>query len=319
MNHSFPARASLVGIRRGARIREQQAGDAAGRAPENAERDVAAHGYAAEDGAIDLEMRKQRDNVVRVVVHRQSGQARVLEGRARAAKPAQVRSDEPPAGRHSMDLRQPLVRAQWKCVQQDERPAGSGFDVPERPMRKVRNLAFHCTDCIGVGRRRVAAHAIIWIMKVSRVPVVLLALSLSVAGCTLKDDEPPPPGSGPPPIPAPADVAAPPADALKTPSGIASKVLIVGLGTIHPKPNSKVTVHYTGWSADGKMFDSSYQRGQPAQFGLNEVIPGWTEAVQLMVVGEKRRFWIPGKLAYDGQPGNPQGQLCFEIELMDIR
>ncbi len=153
-------------------------------------------------------------------------------------------------------------------------------------------------------------------MKVPTLPVALLALSLAVTACTLKEDAPPP-GSGPPPIPAPADVAAPPASALRTPSGIASKVLIVGLGSIRPTPRSTVRVHYTGWSADGKMFDSSYQRGEPATFSLDQVIPGWTEAVQLMVVGEKRRFWIPGHLAYDGKNG-PQGQLCFEIELLDI-
>lgn len=158
-------------------------------------------------------------------------------------------------------------------------------------------------------------------MKSLRSAIVMLAAAFAVVGCTLKEDESsaPPPGSGPPPIPAPADVAAPPANALKTPSGLASKVLIVGLGSIHPKPTQTVTVHYTGWTADGKMFESSYQGGRPATFKVTQVIPGWQEAVQLMVVGEKRRFWIPGHLAYDGQPGNPQGQLCFEIELMDIR
>jgi peptidylprolyl isomerase len=67
------------------------------------------------------------------------------------------------------------------------------------------------------------------------------------------------------------------------------------------------------------MFDSSVQRGEPSSFPLNQVIPGWTEALQLMVIGEKRRFWIPGRLAYDGEPGKPQGTLCFEIELIDIR
>jgi len=104
-----------------------------------------------------------------------------------------------------------------------------------------------------------------------------------------------------------------------TPSGIASKVLRVGLGSIHPRPSQTITAHYTGWTADGKMFDSSYQKGQPLEIPLNQVIPGWTEAIQLMVIGEKRRFWIPGRLAYDGQPGGPQGTLCFEIELLDFK
>ena len=155
-------------------------------------------------------------------------------------------------------------------------------------------------------------------MKSLRLLVVLFTVTVALTACKLKEDESTA-GGGPPPIPAPADVAAPPKDALMTPSGIASKVLIVGLGSIHPRPTQTVAVHYTGWTTDGKMFDSSYQRGEPTVFPLNQVIPGWTEALQLMVIGEKRRFWIPGRLAYDGQPDRPQGTLCFEIELVDIR
>lgn len=154
-------------------------------------------------------------------------------------------------------------------------------------------------------------------MKGFRFPVVLVAVAVAFAACTLKE-EPPPPGSGPPPIPAPPDVAAPPKDALMTPSGIASKVLQVGLGSIRPRPSQTITVLYTGWTTDGKMFDSSYTTGRPLEIPLNQVIPGWTEAVQLMVIGEKRRFWIPGRLAYDGKDG-PQGMLCFEIELLDFK
>lgn len=119
-------------------------------------------------------------------------------------------------------------------------------------------------------------------------------------------------------IPAPPDVAAPPADATRTSSGLASKVLNPGSGTQHPRPNSRVTVHYTGWTTDGMMFDSSVVSGQPSTFGLDEVIRGWTEGVQMMVPGEKRRFWIPGSLAYDGVPDRPQGLLVFEIELIRI-
>ena len=78
-------------------------------------------------------------------------------------------------------------------------------------------------------------------------------------------------------------------------------------------------VHYTGWTTDGKMFDSSVVRGQPAQFPLNRVIAGWTEGLQLMVVGEKRRFWIPEDLAYKGKAGAPQGMLVFDVELMSFQ
>ena len=62
-----------------------------------------------------------------------------------------------------------------------------------------------------------------------------------------------------------------------------------------------MSVHYTGWQTNGKAFDSSVSRGQPAKFPLNRVIPGWTEGVQLMSVGEERRFWIPEELAYKGR------------------
>jgi FKBP-type peptidyl-prolyl cis-trans isomerase len=119
-------------------------------------------------------------------------------------------------------------------------------------------------------------------------------------------------------IPAPSDVAAPPADATATASGLASRVLQPGTGTTHPSPRSKVRVHYSGWTTDGKMFDSSVSRGDPISFGLNQVIPGWTEGVQLMVEGEKRRFWIPEKLAYGGRPGPPAGMLVFDVELIRI-
>jgi peptidylprolyl isomerase len=118
----------------------------------------------------------------------------------------------------------------------------------------------------------------------------------------------------------PPDVAAAPADAQKTKSGLASKVLRPGTGTVRPKSGSTVTVHYTGWTPDGKIFDSSVIKGQPATFSLGDVVRGWSEGVQLMVAGEVRRFWIPGRLAYDNidQPGAPKGPLVFEIELIAI-
>ena len=122
----------------------------------------------------------------------------------------------------------------------------------------------------------------------------------------------------PSPTVAPPDVAAPPADAKRTASGLAYKVLTPGTGTQKPTSRSNVTVHYTGWTTDGKMFDSSVTRGTPATFGLDQVIPGWTEGVQLMVEGEKTRFWIPQNLAYKGQAGMPRGMLVFDVELIRI-
>ena len=120
------------------------------------------------------------------------------------------------------------------------------------------------------------------------------------------------------PTRAPADVKAAPADARRTASGLAYKVLTSGAGKIRPKATSQVMVHYTGWTTDGKMFDSSVVRGQPTTFPLNGVIPGWTEGVQLMVEGEKTRFWIPDTLAYKGQQNAPQGTLVFDIELLRV-
>jgi peptidylprolyl isomerase len=140
---------------------------------------------------------------------------------------------------------------------------------------------------------------------------VLLVLSM-LAACTLKEE-----GTS-----APADVAAPPADALKTPSGLASKVVRVGVGMARPSLRSRVVVHYTGWTPGGEKFDSSYDRGTPAEFALTQVIPGWTEGLQLMTVGEKRRFWIPPDLAYgkdQSKPAEMRGMLVFDVELLAVK
>ena len=119
----------------------------------------------------------------------------------------------------------------------------------------------------------------------------------------------------------PSDVKAPPADAIKTASGLASKVLQAGKGDKKPAAADTVTVHYSGWTTDGKLFDSSVKRGQPTSFPLNGVIKGWTEGLQLMVEGEKRRFWIPADLAYGENPGGgrPGGMLVFDVELLGIK
>ena len=111
---------------------------------------------------------------------------------------------------------------------------------------------------------------------------------------------------------------APPSDAKHTPSGLAYKALSDGVGGRHPKPSNTVTVHYTGWTTDGKMFDSSVTRGQPTTFQLDQVIAGWTEGLQLMVEGQKMRLWIPESLAYKGQ-SPPYGMLVFDVELIAIK
>jgi FKBP-type peptidyl-prolyl cis-trans isomerase len=122
------------------------------------------------------------------------------------------------------------------------------------------------------------------------------------------------------PLAAPADVQSAPADAEVTDSGLASRLLAAGTGTRHPVSTDRVSVHYSGWTTDGRLFDSSYSRGAPAEFPLDGVIRGWTEGLQLMVEGERRRFWIPQDLAYGANPaqGRPRGMLVFDVELLDI-
>src|SRR5215472_4845685 len=120
------------------------------------------------------------------------------------------------------------------------------------------------------------------------------------------------------PTRAPADVKAPPPDAKRTVSGLSYKVLEPSTGTRHPSKFDEVTVNYTGWTTDGKRFDSSLVRGTPATFPLDRVIPGWTEGIQLMVEGEKVRFWTPENLAYQRKQA-PYGTLVFDVELIRIR
>ncbi|MEZ5544039.1 MAG: FKBP-type peptidyl-prolyl cis-trans isomerase [Lysobacteraceae bacterium] len=106
-----------------------------------------------------------------------------------------------------------------------------------------------------------------------------------------------------------------------TASGLQYKVVTEGKGT-KPIATDTVKVHYTGTLLDGTKFDSSVDRGQPATFALNQVIPGWTEGLQLMPAGSKYTFWIPSDLAYGdrGTPGpiGPNSTLKFEVELMEI-
>ena len=110
-------------------------------------------------------------------------------------------------------------------------------------------------------------------------------------------------------------------DVVETSSGLQYQVLTKGQGSEHPTPTSKVKVHYHGTLLDGTVFDSSVERGTPISFGLNQVIAGWTEGVQLMVVGEKTRFFIPAHLGYgDRATGKikPGSLLIFDVELLAI-
>ena len=111
------------------------------------------------------------------------------------------------------------------------------------------------------------------------------------------------------------------AEVTTTESGLQYEVLQAGEGE-KPTTSSKVTVHYTGKLLDGKVFDSSVERGQPATFGVTQVIAGWTEALQLMSPGAKYRLYIPYDLAYGergaGQDIKPYSTLIFDVELISI-
>jgi hypothetical protein len=116
------------------------------------------------------------------------------------------------------------------------------------------------------------------------------------------------------------DQLTPPADALRTSSGLAYKILKKGPGGERPTRSSTVVIDYSGWDGQGRLFDSSVTRGERASLPLQHLIPGWQEGVPLMARGDSFRFWIPGHLAYDTQPGNssPKGMLVFDITLYDF-
>ena len=109
---------------------------------------------------------------------------------------------------------------------------------------------------------------------------------------------------------------------ITTESGLQYLVLEKGAGDVHPAANSKVKVHYHGTLIDGTVFDSSVERGEPITFGLNQVIKGWQEGLQYMVVGEKIRLFVPSTLGY-GKNGTgpipPASVLIFDVELLDIQ
>lgn len=110
-------------------------------------------------------------------------------------------------------------------------------------------------------------------------------------------------------------------DVIETESGLQYQVLHKGNGEQHPTATSTVKVHYHGTLLDGSVFDSSVERGQPISFGLNQVIKGWTEGLQLMAVGDKTRFFIPAKLAYGDRAAGkilPGSLLIFDVELLEI-
>lgn len=118
---------------------------------------------------------------------------------------------------------------------------------------------------------------------------------------------------------APADLAAPPAGTSKSPKGVSYRVLAKGKSGIKPGAQDTVRVNFTGWTADGRIFDSSEIKGEPTEFALGGSIVGLQDAIPMLSVGDKARLWIPEELAYKGAPGKPQGMLVYDLELVDTK
>ncbi len=151
-----------------------------------------------------------------------------------------------------------------------------------------------------------------------------LAASLCLVGCSKNEQSSDPAGSdtmdsSPPAAQAKGQTS----DMIMTASGLKYQVLKRGTGTVSPKATDTVKVHYHGTLLDGTVFDSSVERGQPISFPLNRVIPGWTEGLQLMKVGDKFKFEIPPNLAYGPNSPSPKippnSTLVFEVELLGIQ
>ena len=155
---------------------------------------------------------------------------------------------------------------------------------------------------------------------------ITFAAAVSLTGCNPASQTSPSPESNPAETNAPASTPAATEstnETITTASGLKYQVLKRGDGTVSPKATDKVKVHYHGTLLDGTVFDSSVERGEPIDFPLNRVIPGWTEGLQLMKVGDKFKFTIPPELAYGPNSPSPKipanSTLVFEVELLGIQ
>jgi FKBP-type peptidyl-prolyl cis-trans isomerase len=122
--------------------------------------------------------------------------------------------------------------------------------------------------------------------------------------------------------PTPSDVVQPPSTATRTASGLAYEVISKGNSSAHPSVTSQVTVQFSAWRSDGRLVESTVMANHPAVVALATAPAGWREALPLMVVGEKTRFWIPAALAFGEKPANrfnPPGDLVYEIELLEVK
>lgn len=120
------------------------------------------------------------------------------------------------------------------------------------------------------------------------------------------------------PHPTPPDVARPPPGAKRTAKGVYYRVIKTGTTNERVLPEGSVKMHYTGWTTDGKIFDSSTFSGDTARYNLTTVIPGWADTIPQMQIGDRWILWVPEELAYKGAPGKPKGMLVFDLELVEL-
>jgi len=142
-----------------------------------------------------------------------------------------------------------------------------------------------------------------------------MVATISGSACRPRAPEPPPATTSQPV----AAIAVVPADATRSPRGLASKILVAADDSRHPGLHDRVVVQYTGWTAAGREFASANQA--PATFPMLDLIPGWIEGLSSMARGEKRRIWVPAVLAYGDSsvdPAKPSGDLVFDIQLLAI-
>lgn len=157
----------------------------------------------------------------------------------------------------------------------------------------------------------------------------LLAVCTISSGCRSRTSPEDPPADPPavglprPParviVPPPSDVRAPPTDAARAADGVAYKVLAAGRADGKaPAPRDTVEVHYTAWTTDGAMVDSSTTRDRPLRIALGATMPGWSSALPHLTEGGRMRIWVPEELAYRDRPGAPRGTVVFDVELLSV-
>jgi peptidylprolyl isomerase len=193
------------------------------------------------------------------------------------------------------------------------------FDSSEARKRPTSTLGFHefrgIEEALGlmvVGeRRRVWLPPSLTEQSLPGLPRGTLCYELELTALQ------PQPGL-PPPTPPAAELAGPPAEAKASPRGVRYLIRTAGTGTVHPTAADRVRVHFSGWTADGHLFDSSVPHGEPIEAPVGKFIPGWIDALTAMVVGDRARVWLPVALAFNNEPGRPPGPLVFDLELVAI-